>query len=89
MARVTTSFQGSLEHAHDRCGQEGGDEVEEHPGQAFAHGVVRWAEDAVLFMQTGQVVHVLGGFFGDDIDDVIHRDDAEHPIVDVGHWNGE
>jgi hypothetical protein len=31
------------------------------------------------------VIHVLRGLFGDDVDDVVDRDDAQHAVVHVDH----
>jgi hypothetical protein len=47
------------------------------------------AEDPVLLGQAGQVVHVLGGFLGDDVDHVVHGDHTQHAPVHVGDGYGQ
>jgi hypothetical protein len=83
-ASVTT-----LEESHDPGGQEAGGEIHEHPRHALADRRRRRAEDAVLLREAREVIHVLGGLLGDDVDHVVHRDDAQHAVVDVHHRRGE
>jgi hypothetical protein len=40
-------------------------------------------------VEARQVVHVLRGFFGDDVDHVVHRDDAEHATLGIGDGEGQ
>ena len=47
------------------------------------------SEDAVLLRKASEVVHVLGGLLGDDVDDVIDGDDTEHTTVYVGDRHGQ
>ena len=59
-------------------------------GKSLADRDAGRREDAVLLGEAGQVVDVLGRFFGDDVDHVVDGDDAEHRAVDIGHreWRG-
>ncbi len=66
----------AFEEADDGCGKCCRQEIEDGPGQAQFHRARHWREDAVFLGQADHLVHVLGAFFLDDVDDIVDGDNA-------------
>ncbi len=76
---------GLLEEADDACGQEGRAEVDHQPGQAQAHRSHRRGRQAVLDVEIGQPVEILGRLRLDDVEDVVDGDRTGQQAVFVDH----
>src|SRR5690606_12647253 len=80
---LESSDGGGGEHAAEKQDDEPGCALADEVGKADAEvGCVERLEAAVL-------VDVLGGFFLDDVDDVVDGDDTLHPPLVVDDGEGE
>ena len=82
-------LDGALEERHDRGGQKRGHQVDAQPRQPLAQRLARRRERALVAGHAGQTIDVLGRLVLDDVDDVVHGDDADQLVLFVDDRNGE
>ena len=80
-ASAVTTLIVSWNSADDRRREERRRQVDEQPRQPLAQRLARRREHAVVAGHAGQAVDVLGRLVLDDVDDVVHRDDADQLVL--------
>jgi len=73
-----------LKQGNHHRGEGGGDQAHQQPGEPFFQGFSGAEVNAVVLGDTGEFIDIFGGFFLDDVDDVVHGDDP-HQTVGVVH----
>src|SRR5690606_25031442 len=80
-----------LEPADGGSGQHAAEEEDDEPGCALADEIEETDAEVGLVecLEAAVLVDVLGGFFLDDVDDVVDGDDTLHPPLVVDDGEGE
>ena len=77
----------AFEQRDHRRGKEGGHQVDAQPRQALANRLARRRRNTLVAGHAGQSQQVFGGFVLDDVDHVIHGDDADELVLFVDDRN--
>ena len=82
-------FDGALKQGDDRGGQECRHEVGQQPGQALLEGFPGRRGDTLVTRDPGQAQQVFARLVLDDVDHVVHSDDADELVLFVNHRHGQ
>ena len=59
------------------------------PGQPYPRRTQYRSLETLLLRGAGQLVEVLGGLLAKNVDHIIHRDDADEPVLIIDYRNGQ
>ena len=78
-----------MKQTHDGSRQKCRGQVHHEPGHAHPERLSRRREDVLVAGDAREAEHIFGGFVLDDVDHVVHGDDADQLVAFFDNGNGE
>ena len=80
-------FNGVFEQCHHTKGWNQAEHTHHQPRRSAAVLFNRSAPYRFIPTGTHLLLRILGGFFTNNVNDIVHRDDAQQPIKVIHNWH--